>query len=143
MDKKEQLDKFLDKFLNDEEVDFSELDVDQSFAELFEISALLKKDGHSLDDKLKEHVFKKVYTEFNSDPNIRGGSVFSVILQILAVIFDVSSPHVANCSMLELNRSYDRDFSENCPFPSLKFNQFLYNYTINGFMVPLGLKTLC
>ncbi len=143
MDKKEQLDKFLDKFLNDEKVDFSELDVDQSFAELFEISALLKKDGHSLDGKLKEHVFKKVYTEFNSDPNIRGGSVFSVILQILAVMFDASSPHVANCSISEQIRSFDKDFPKNYSSSSLKFNQFLYNYTINGFMVPLGLKTLC
>jgi len=57
MGKKEQLDKFLDKFLNDEEVDFSELDVDQSFAELFEISVLLKKDGHMLDDRIKEDNF--------------------------------------------------------------------------------------
>ena len=143
MGKKEQLDKFLDKFLNDEEVDFSELDVDQSFAELFEISVLLKKDGHTLDDRIKEDVFKTVHAEFNDDQNIRGGSVFSVILQILAVMFDVSSSHVANYSISEQIRSFDKDFPKNCSSSSLKFNQFLYNYTINGFMVPLGLKTLC
>ena len=143
MDKKEQLDRFLDKFLNDENINFDELEVDESFAELFEISVLLKKGGHTLDDKVKEDVFKTVHAGFNNDQNIHGGRVFSVVLQILAVIFDVSSPYVANYSMSEPIRTYDKDFPKNCSSSSLKFNQFLYNYTINGFMVPLGLKTLC
>jgi len=34
MDKKEQLNRFLDKFLNDESIDFDELEVDETFAEL-------------------------------------------------------------------------------------------------------------
>lgn len=143
MDKKEQLDRFLDKFLNDENINFDELEVDESFAELFEISVLLKKGGHTLDDKVKEDVFKTVHAGFNNDQNSHGGRVFSVILQILAVMFDVSSPHVANYSMSEPIRSYNKDFPKNCSSSSLNFNQFLYNYTINGFMVPLGLKTLC
>jgi len=142
MDKKEQLNRFLDKFLNDESIDFDELEVDETFAELFEISVLLKKEER-IGAKSREKIFDIVHTEFNENSTTHKTNLFSIMLQFLSVIFGPSYLYVDGNMMTEDYILCYRDSYPNAFSSSLKSSQFLYNYTISSFMIPLGLKTLC